>query len=187
MLKTPAHIIIPLLSFLLIATFSSSSSSSSSSIAKSDEGLSSKRQKINRQKIKLQVPEKFKEGVFKKERWLTLPEGLEITLFAAGLGKVRFMAVGPDGHIYATVPKSGKVLVLPDRNKDGVADEVILFARRLDRPHGLAFKGKKAGELLKLKPISAMVIFVVMLGLGMLVQLTMTRGRVEAEEEEEEE
>ncbi|MCK4851025.1 MAG: hypothetical protein KAT11_06730 [Phycisphaerae bacterium] len=52
---------------------------------------------------------------------------------------------------------------------------------------GLAFRGKQANELLGLKPISSMVIFVVMLGLGMLVQLTMTRKRGEAEEEEEEE
>ena len=52
---------------------------------------------------------------------------------------------------------------------------------------GLAFKGKKADELLGLNPMSSMVIFVVMLGLGMLVQLTMTRKRAEAEEEEEEE
>jgi len=50
---------------------------------------------------------------------------------------------------------------------------------------GLAFKGKKANELLGLKPAGSMVIFAVMLGLGVLVQLTMTRKRAEEEEEEE--
>ena len=52
---------------------------------------------------------------------------------------------------------------------------------------GLAFKGKKADELLGLKPATSMVIFLVMLGLGMLAQLTMTRKQDEPEPEQKEE
>ena len=52
---------------------------------------------------------------------------------------------------------------------------------------GLAFRGKQANEFLGLKPISVMVIFLVMLALGMLVQLTMTRKRGEVAEDEEDE
>ena len=53
----------------------------------------------------------------------------------------------------------------------------------------LAFEEKKVDELLSLTPATALVVFLVMLGLGMLVQLTMThkRGEVEEEEEAEEE
>ncbi len=151
MLKILHQTIILVLSLTLLITFSFSAT------AKSDEGLSSSRPdklKINRNKVKLQIPEKFRQGVFKKDRSLILPDGLKISLFATGLGKVRFMAVGPDGHIYATVPKNGKVLVLPDKNRDGVADEIFVFASRLDRPHGLAFRGKdlfvaETGRILK--------------------------------------
>ena len=52
---------------------------------------------------------------------------------------------------------------------------------------GLAFRGQRPEELLGLKPVSSIVVFLVMLALGMLVQLTMTRKRKEVEAEEEEE
>ncbi|NIA08039.1 MAG: hypothetical protein GWP14_10490 [Actinobacteria bacterium] len=49
----------------------------------------------------------------------------------------------------------------------------------------LALRGQKPEEQLGLKPISSVVVFLVMLALGMLVQLTMTRKRPEPETEEE--
>ena len=52
---------------------------------------------------------------------------------------------------------------------------------------GLAFRGQKPEEILRLKPVSSVVIFLVMLALGMLVQLAMTRKRAEVELEEEKE
>ena len=52
---------------------------------------------------------------------------------------------------------------------------------------GLAFRGQRPEEMLGLKPVSSIVVFLVMLALGMLVQLTMTRKRKEVEAEEEEE
>jgi len=51
---------------------------------------------------------------------------------------------------------------------------------------GLAFRGQKPEEILRLKPVSSVVIFLVMLSLGILVQLTMARKRAEVEPEEEE-
>ena len=50
----------------------------------------------------------------------------------------------------------------------------------------LALRGQKPEELLGLKPVSSIVVFLVMLALGMLVQLTMTRKRAEVEVDEEE-
>jgi glucose/arabinose dehydrogenase len=63
-------------------------------------------------------------------------------VFAAGLGKARFMAWSPEGDLLITemAPSDGKVSILPDRDRDGVADERIIFARGLRNPHGLAFR-----------------------------------------------
>ena len=52
---------------------------------------------------------------------------------------------------------------------------------------GLTFRGQKPEELLGLKPVSLLVVILVILGLGMLVQITMTRKRAEVQPEEDEE
>ena len=52
---------------------------------------------------------------------------------------------------------------------------------------GLTFRGQKPEELLGLKPVSSVVVLLVMLALGMLVQLTMTRKHKQVEPDEEEE
>ncbi|MBI1911365.1 MAG: sorbosone dehydrogenase family protein [Deltaproteobacteria bacterium] len=98
--------------------------------------------RIETKTVKLIVPQKFNKKPFNTERTLTAPKGFRISVFAAGLGNVRFMAVDSEGFIYASVPDEGKVLVLPDKDKDGVADSVIIFAKGLSRPHGLAFRGR---------------------------------------------
>jgi glucose/arabinose dehydrogenase len=49
------------------------------------------------------------------------------------------MAYGPDGVLYATLPSQGRVVRLPDANRDGKADGVYTFASGLNKPHGLAF------------------------------------------------
>ena len=70
---------------------------------------------------------------------LTVPAGFTVGYFAKDLPGVRFMAVGPGGAIYATQPGRGRVVRLPDANKDGVADGVEVVASGLKYPHGLAF------------------------------------------------
>jgi glucose/arabinose dehydrogenase len=67
--------------------------------------------------------------------------GLNLSLFAAGLDRPRMLAFSPAGDLYVSLPGSGRVAVLPDRDGDGVADEVKEFVAGLDRPHGLAFAG----------------------------------------------
>jgi glucose/arabinose dehydrogenase len=69
---------------------------------------------------------------------LTVPAGFKVAVFAKVSG-VRFMAVGPGGVVYATQPRSGQVVRLPDANHDGVADAVQVVASGLSEPHGLAF------------------------------------------------
>jgi glucose/arabinose dehydrogenase len=70
---------------------------------------------------------------------LVVPAGLKVTYFARNLDGVRFMAVAPDGALYATQPSRGRVVRLPDANRDGIADSVVVVVTGLNQPHGLAF------------------------------------------------
>ena len=70
---------------------------------------------------------------------LNVPQGFTVGYFAKDLRGVRFMALGPGGVVYATQPRSGRVVRLPDANHDGVADEVQVVVSGLRQPHGLAF------------------------------------------------
>lgn len=71
---------------------------------------------------------------------LTLPSGFQISVFAKELGGPRVLAFDPKGVLLTSISSKGKVVALPDRNSDGVADEVVTVVERLDRPHGLAFR-----------------------------------------------
>jgi glucose/arabinose dehydrogenase len=95
------------------------------------------------QEIILGVPEQYRQGPFATQRVLVAAPDVRVSVFAAGLGKARFMALSQEGDIYLSVPNRGQILVLPDKNGDGVADEQIVFADGLDRPHGLAFRGRE--------------------------------------------
>ena len=75
-----------------------------------------------------------------EERSLRLPPGFTIETFADGLEGVRFMTVGPEGDLYATLMRQGRIVRLPDRDGDGRADGVVGVADGLNRPHGLAFR-----------------------------------------------
>ncbi|MDO8560760.1 MAG: PQQ-dependent sugar dehydrogenase [bacterium] len=74
---------------------------------------------------------------------LKLPPGFAISIFAKDLVSPRVLAATPDGIIIASITSEGKVVALPDKNGDGVADEVITILSGLNRPHGLAFKCQK--------------------------------------------
>lgn len=70
---------------------------------------------------------------------LVLPEGFSISIFAKNVGPARVMAWDPLGILLVSITKDGKVLALPDENKDGVADRVETVIEGLNRPHGLLF------------------------------------------------
>ncbi len=70
---------------------------------------------------------------------LKLPPGFSIEVFAKDLGKPRVMIEGPHSDLFVSIPSQGKVVALPDRNSDGIADEVVTVLEGLNRPHGLAF------------------------------------------------
>lgn len=72
---------------------------------------------------------------------LIVPSDFQIGLFATNLGQVRDLAFSPGGVLIASIPDSGKVIMLPDRNKDGIADETDTIVSGLQKPHGIAFYG----------------------------------------------
>ncbi len=72
---------------------------------------------------------------------LNAPDGFKVSAYATGLKNPRLMAVAPNGDLFVSDQGAGRVYVLPDRNKDGVADSKQVFAEGLNAPHGLAFQG----------------------------------------------
>jgi glucose/arabinose dehydrogenase len=68
-----------------------------------------------------------------------LPAGFRIGVFARELGHPRFLAVDPGGTLLVSVPRSGRVLALPDADGDGRADRAVTVLEGADLPHGLAF------------------------------------------------
>jgi len=71
---------------------------------------------------------------------LALPPGFSISVFAKGLGSPRVMALDPEGNLLVSIPSRGRVVALPDRDRDGIADRILTVADGLKRPHGLAFR-----------------------------------------------
>jgi glucose/arabinose dehydrogenase len=72
---------------------------------------------------------------------LVVRRGFRVNVFADGLDGVRFMTVGPDRQVYASITRSGRVVALPDADGDGRADTVRTVIDGLNGPHGLAFRG----------------------------------------------
>lgn len=89
--------------------------------------------------VTLEVAPQFQIDQLTETRTLTLPAGFQANVFAAGLVSARFMTIGPEDTIYVTGMESGQIYALPDRNRDGVADEVQVWAEGLNQPHGIAF------------------------------------------------
>ena len=70
---------------------------------------------------------------------IRLPAGFAIAIFAKDLGNARFMTLDPRGTLLVSVPRSGRVIALPDDNGDGQADRALPVVEGLELPHGLAF------------------------------------------------
>lgn len=71
---------------------------------------------------------------------LSLPSGFSISFFAKDFIDPRVMIYDPDGNLLASITSQGKVIAMPDKNADGIADSKNIVASGLNRPHGLAFR-----------------------------------------------
>lgn len=70
---------------------------------------------------------------------VALPPGFGISVFMDGLLDPRMMTLGPDNHVYVAERGRGRVVRLPDRNRDGVGDEVEVAADGLSAPSSVDF------------------------------------------------
>src|SRR3989454_7169653 len=73
---------------------------------------------------------------------LYVPRGFTVNLFVERLNGVRYLALGPGGAVYASLPGAGQIVRLVDANGDGVADapaQTVLGG--LNAPFGIAFRG----------------------------------------------
>lgn len=70
---------------------------------------------------------------------VNLPLGFGVSVFAAGLRGPRMMTLGPDGQVYVAERGAGRVLRLPDRDGDGVAEDAEVAAEGLDAPSSIDF------------------------------------------------
>ncbi len=87
----------------------------------------------------LVVPEAFR-GAVPPDLMLNLPPGFAAHVFAhEGLHKPRFMAFDPNGVLHVANMGADQIVALPDRDRDGVADERIVARRGLREAHSLLF------------------------------------------------
>ncbi len=67
------------------------------------------------------------------------PPGTAVDVWADDVRGVRWMALAPDGAVFATDHRQGRVLVLRDADGDGRVETRAVFATGLSLPFGLAF------------------------------------------------
>lgn len=81
---------------------------------------------------------------------LIIPAGYRISIFTPKIGPLRFMAFSPDGILFVSMPSSkglyadprpddGKIFALPDKDNNGIADEIKTVISGLHIPHGISF------------------------------------------------
>ena len=70
---------------------------------------------------------------------LNVPDDIRLTVFADNVPKARHMAFDDQGVLFLSRARDGKVVALPDHDKNGNADSVIPILNGRDVPHGLAF------------------------------------------------
>ena len=70
---------------------------------------------------------------------LNLPTDVNINVFASDVPRARHMAFDDQGVLFLSQAKAGKVVALPDIDKNGKADKTVLVLENRNAPHGLVF------------------------------------------------
>ena len=80
---------------------------------------------------------------------ISLPQGFKIDVFADAVDGSSVSYPGPnpgprmmlfkDNVLFVTIPNRGKVVALPDENRDKKADRVVTFIDKLNNPHGIDY------------------------------------------------
>ncbi len=71
---------------------------------------------------------------------IKLPSGFTISIYTGDVPGARSMALSPAGTLFVGTRDEGKVYAIRDLNHDGRADQVIIIARGLNMPNGVAFR-----------------------------------------------
>ncbi|MFP2898913.1 PQQ-dependent sugar dehydrogenase [Corallococcus sp. 4LFB] len=88
------------------------------------------------QSTEVQVPEGMRGAPFDVPRFLNIPSGMMVSVWARVPG-ARFIAFSPEGTLLVSVPGQGKVMQV--RPRSGQAPEVTQWAGGLGRPHDIVF------------------------------------------------
>ncbi|MEK7151313.1 MAG: PQQ-dependent sugar dehydrogenase [Patescibacteria group bacterium] len=71
--------------------------------------------------------------------FLNLPDNFSISVFARDLINPRVIVFDSKGRMIVSEPKEGRVLILEDKNEDGLAEDKRVLLDNLRLPHGLDF------------------------------------------------
>ena len=76
------------------------------------------------------------------EKQLAVPEGYDVSVFAAGIADARTLRVTTAGDVLVSSPRSGRIMLLEaDRDGDGASDGERVLIDGLKRPNGLDLNG----------------------------------------------
>jgi len=70
----------------------------------------------------------------------TVPPGFQINVFARDFKEPRWLAIAPNGDVFVADSSAGTVNILRDPKNTGGAQEREVFAEKLNRPFGIAFR-----------------------------------------------
>lgn len=71
---------------------------------------------------------------------LVVPAGFRVDVFAENVENAREMVLGPQGTVFVGSRTVGKLHAVVDSNGDQKADRVVLIAKDLDQPNGVAMR-----------------------------------------------
>ncbi len=86
------------------------------------------------------IPNQNSQNKIVNETKLKIPENFSIKIFAQGLTAPRVLVQDKNKTLLVSVPSKGVILALPDKDNDGISDQIVTVAENLNYPHGLAFK-----------------------------------------------
>ena len=89
--------------------------------------------------IELQVRHADKTGVFTQPRQLHAVANVSVQLYSRLPGGARMLAFDDLGRLYVSLPQLGAIYQLQDSDKDGFAEQPVLYHVGLDHPHGLVW------------------------------------------------
>lgn len=90
--------------------------------------------------------ESISDRIEKGEMPLSITDNGMVSIYAKGLDGPRVIRFSPNGQLFASVPKEGRIYALIDEDRDGIAEEKKIVAENLNKPHGFAFKCDGAGD-----------------------------------------